>query len=186
VRGHVLHTPVPPWHYVHTKVDTSPALSPSLSCSHRPSHQAADTVVFYDTDWNPAMEDQAQARAHRIGQTRQVCATVMHSGVTQDRCAPQSCTQVLHTYHVPHMTAFRRVLLVPPLPPPSPQVLVLRLLTSDSIEEHMYRVSDEKRRFANSSITGGRVREGSGEGERDSPSPDCPQVRTHTRTHDAH
>ena len=34
------------------------------------------------------------------------------------------------------------------------QVLVLRLLTSGSIEEHMYRVSDKKRRFANSSITG--------------------------------
>ncbi len=34
--------------------------------------QAADTVILYDTDWNPAMEDQAQARAHRIGQLRQV------------------------------------------------------------------------------------------------------------------
>lgn len=30
----------------------------------------ADTVVFYDSDWNPAMDAQAQDRAHRIGQTR--------------------------------------------------------------------------------------------------------------------
>ena len=32
----------------------------------------ADTVVFYDSDWNPAMDQQAQDRAHRIGQTREV------------------------------------------------------------------------------------------------------------------
>ena len=32
----------------------------------------ADTVVFYDSDWNPSMDAQAQDRAHRIGQTREV------------------------------------------------------------------------------------------------------------------
>ena len=32
----------------------------------------ADTVIFYDTDWNPAMDAQAQDRAHRIGQTNKV------------------------------------------------------------------------------------------------------------------
>ena len=32
----------------------------------------ADTVVFYDSDWNPAMDHQAQDRCHRIGQTRTV------------------------------------------------------------------------------------------------------------------
>lgn len=32
----------------------------------------ADTVVFYDSDWNPSMDAQAQDRAHRIGQTRDV------------------------------------------------------------------------------------------------------------------
>jgi superfamily II DNA or RNA helicase len=32
----------------------------------------ADSVVFYDSDWNPAMDAQAQDRAHRIGQTRDV------------------------------------------------------------------------------------------------------------------
>eukprot|EP00954_Amorphochlora_amoebiformis_P030439 1394682-Amorphochlora_amoeboformis.AAC.1 len=32
----------------------------------------ADTVIFYDTDWNPAMDLQAQDRCHRIGQTRDV------------------------------------------------------------------------------------------------------------------
>jgi hypothetical protein len=32
----------------------------------------ADTVIFYDSDWNPAMDLQAQDRCHRIGQTRAV------------------------------------------------------------------------------------------------------------------
>ncbi|OEH77348.1 snf2 family N-terminal domain-containing protein [Cyclospora cayetanensis] len=32
----------------------------------------ADTVIFYDTDWNPAMDRQAMDRCHRIGQTRDV------------------------------------------------------------------------------------------------------------------
>lgn len=32
----------------------------------------ADSVIFYDSDWNPAMDAQAQDRAHRIGQTRDV------------------------------------------------------------------------------------------------------------------
>jgi superfamily II DNA/RNA helicase len=32
----------------------------------------ADIVVLYDSDWNPQMDLQAQDRAHRIGQTKQV------------------------------------------------------------------------------------------------------------------
>lgn len=33
---------------------------------------AADTVIIYDSDWNPQNDLQAQARAHRIGQTKSV------------------------------------------------------------------------------------------------------------------
>ncbi len=32
----------------------------------------ADSIIFFDTDWNPAMDKQAQDRCHRIGQTRTV------------------------------------------------------------------------------------------------------------------
>ncbi|ORX45692.1 hypothetical protein DM01DRAFT_1386494 [Hesseltinella vesiculosa] len=32
----------------------------------------ADTVIFYDSDWNPSMDKQCQDRAHRIGQVRDV------------------------------------------------------------------------------------------------------------------
>jgi len=34
--------------------------------------QAADTVIIFDSDWNPQMDLQAQDRAHRIGQKQEV------------------------------------------------------------------------------------------------------------------
>ena len=37
----------------------------------------ADTVIIFDSDWNPQMDLQAQARAHRIGQMREVCERYM-------------------------------------------------------------------------------------------------------------
>ncbi|KAI9862902.1 MAG: putative DNA helicase ino80 [Trichoglossum hirsutum] len=33
---------------------------------------SADTVIFYDSDWNPTIDSQAMDRAHRLGQTKQV------------------------------------------------------------------------------------------------------------------
>merc|ERR1719310_1134431 len=34
--------------------------------------QVADTVILFDLDWNPQNDKQAVARAHRVGQTREV------------------------------------------------------------------------------------------------------------------
>lgn len=33
---------------------------------------AADVVIFYDSDWNPTMDEQAIDRAHRIGRTKHI------------------------------------------------------------------------------------------------------------------
>lgn len=33
--------------------------------------QSADTVILFDSDWNPQIDLQAQDRAHRIGQTNE-------------------------------------------------------------------------------------------------------------------
>jgi ATP-dependent helicase STH1/SNF2 len=30
--------------------------------------QTADTVIIFDSDWNPMMDEQAKARINRIGQ----------------------------------------------------------------------------------------------------------------------
>lgn len=45
--------------------------------------QAANHVIHFTRTWNPAKEDQATARAYRIGQTRTV--TVYYPGVISDR-----------------------------------------------------------------------------------------------------
>ncbi|CAK7332877.1 unnamed protein product [Dovyalis caffra] len=42
--------------------------------------QAADTVIIFDTDWNPQVDLQAQARAHRIGQKRDVLVLRFETG----------------------------------------------------------------------------------------------------------
>lgn len=38
----------------------------------------ADTVIFFDSDWNPQLDLQAQDRVHRIGQDK-VCTRVPHT-----------------------------------------------------------------------------------------------------------
>ena len=45
---------------------------------------AATAVVFYDVDWNPQMDMQAEARAHRIGQTKEVIVVRLISRNTVD------------------------------------------------------------------------------------------------------
>src|SRR5919201_2244204 len=47
---------------------------------------AADTVIHYDPWWNPAVEDQATDRAHRIGQTKSVFVyKLMTVGTVEER-----------------------------------------------------------------------------------------------------
>jgi superfamily II DNA or RNA helicase len=47
---------------------------------------AADTVIHYDPWWNPAVEDQATDRAHRIGQDKPVFVyKLIASGTVEDR-----------------------------------------------------------------------------------------------------
>ena len=67
----------------------------------------ADMVIHYDPWWNPAVEDQATDRAHRIGQDR--------------------------------------------------QVEVIRLITTDSIEEQVSGLSDRKRALFDRFITAGET-----------------------------
>ncbi|KAJ1430441.1 SNF2 family N-terminal domain-containing protein [Ochromonadaceae sp. CCMP2298] len=56
----------------------------------------ADSVIFYDTDWNPAMDAQAQDRAHRIGQTREVHIYRLVSESTVEENILQKAKQKRH------------------------------------------------------------------------------------------
>jgi len=47
--------------------------------------QAADTVVLFDSDWNPQADLQASDRAHRIGQTRPVKVLRLMTPTALDR-----------------------------------------------------------------------------------------------------
>lgn len=51
--------------------------------------QVSDTVILFDSDWNPQMDEQAKDRAHRVGQTSEVkvfrfiTATRVEEGILQ-------------------------------------------------------------------------------------------------------
>eukprot|EP00352_Strombidinopsis_acuminata_P001486 CAMPEP_0176397330 /NCGR_PEP_ID=MMETSP0126-20121128/45037_1 /TAXON_ID=141414 ORGANISM="Strombidinopsis acuminatum, Strain SPMC142" /NCGR_SAMPLE_ID=MMETSP0126 /ASSEMBLY_ACC=CAM_ASM_000229 /LENGTH=118 /DNA_ID=CAMNT_0017771573 /DNA_START=996 /DNA_END=1352 /DNA_ORIENTATION=+ len=43
-----------------------------LILRHGLNLQVANTVIIFDSDWNPQMDEQAKDRAHRIGQKHEV------------------------------------------------------------------------------------------------------------------
>jgi hypothetical protein len=48
--------------------------------------QSADTVILYDSDWNPQVDAQAMARVHRIGQTKPVAVfRLVTAGSVEER-----------------------------------------------------------------------------------------------------
>jgi DNA helicase INO80 len=53
---------------------------------------AADTVIFYDSDWNPTVDQQAMDRAHRLGQTKQVTVyRLLIKGSIEERMRLRAC-----------------------------------------------------------------------------------------------
>ncbi|KAG5190682.1 P-loop containing nucleoside triphosphate hydrolase protein [Tribonema minus] len=60
----------------------------------------ADTVIFFDSDWNPAMDSQAQDRAHRIGQTRDVHIYRLVTRATVEENILKKAQQKRHLDHL--------------------------------------------------------------------------------------
>jgi superfamily II DNA/RNA helicase len=73
--------------------------------------QTADTAILYDSDWNPQMDLQAEARIHRIGQTRQA----NHSGSPPISLLPPE----LNLQNQTEVTIF--ILCTPPKAHPTPK-----------------------------------------------------------------
>lgn len=57
--------------------------------------QAADTVVLFDLDWNPQNDKQAIARAHRLGQAREVLVIRLLTDSRVERYMEQRCSDKL-------------------------------------------------------------------------------------------
>ena len=59
----------------------------------------ADTVIIFDSDWNPHNDLQAQARAHRIGQKNQVDLSCKYysSLVSISTIGKKSCNVVVYS-----------------------------------------------------------------------------------------
>ena len=53
--------------------------------------QAADTVIMVDTDWNPQVDAQAQARSHRIGQDKDVLVLRLECCDTVEEAVRTKC-----------------------------------------------------------------------------------------------
>ena len=58
---------------------------------------AADTVIIYDSDWNPQNDLQAQARCHRIGQHKAVKVYRLITRNTYEREMFNRYVHVVHT-----------------------------------------------------------------------------------------
>ena len=64
---------------------------------------AADTVVFYDHDWNPSNDSQAMDRAHRLGQTRQVTVyRLITKGTIDERIVQLARVKKDVKFSIPH------------------------------------------------------------------------------------
>lgn len=103
---------------------------------------AADTVIFYDSDWNPSNDLQAMDRAHRLGQTKQVTIyRLITTGTVDERIVNLARTkkQVQDAVVGSSAQSYENVA--------KPNEVVSLLLGDDELEEGM-RAADEKRRRA--------------------------------------
>ncbi|XP_043717100.1 probable helicase CHR10 isoform X2 [Telopea speciosissima] len=60
---------------------------------------AADTVIFYEQDWNPQVDKQALQRAHRIGQMNHVLSINLVTGCTVEEVIMQRAERKLQLSH---------------------------------------------------------------------------------------
>ncbi|KAL1455192.1 hypothetical protein WDU94_009303 [Cyamophila willieti] len=60
----------------------------------------ADTCINYDSDWNPQVDCQAEARCHRIGQTKPVCIYRLVAQNTLDELIYETAQSKLRLGHI--------------------------------------------------------------------------------------
>uniref|UniRef100_A0A8C4DIM7 Chromatin-remodeling ATPase INO80 n=1 Tax=Dicentrarchus labrax TaxID=13489 RepID=A0A8C4DIM7_DICLA len=106
---------------------------------------AADTVIFYDSDWNPTVDQQAMDRAHRLGQTKQVTVyRLICQGTIEERILQRAKEK----------SEIQRVVISGGNFKPDtlkPKEVVSLLLDDDELEKKLRQRQEEKRQLEESS-----------------------------------
>ncbi|XP_018011987.1 chromatin-remodeling ATPase INO80 [Hyalella azteca] len=99
---------------------------------------AADTVIFYDSDWNPTVDQQAMDRTHRVGQTKQVTVyRLICKGTIEERILQRAKEKSEIQRMVISGGSFKPDTLKPKE--------VVSLLLDDDIEQQFRARQDERR-----------------------------------------
>lgn len=102
---------------------------------------AADTVIFYDSDWNPTVDQQAMDRAHRLGQTKQVTVyRLICKGTIEERIMQRAREKSEIQRMVISGGNFKPDTL-------KPKEVVSLLLDDEEIELKYRQKSEEKKQF---------------------------------------
>ncbi|GAA6061382.1 hypothetical protein JCM10212_000642 [Sporobolomyces blumeae] len=103
---------------------------------------AADTVIFYDSDWNPSNDAQAMDRAHRLGQTKQV---TVYRLITKDT-VDERIVQLARNKKLVQDAVVGSSGAAPPSEGPAKANEVVSLLLDDNELEEGLRQAEEKRK----------------------------------------
>ncbi|GAA5883208.1 hypothetical protein JCM16303_007306 [Sporobolomyces ruberrimus] len=103
---------------------------------------AADTVIFYDSDWNPSNDAQAMDRAHRLGQTKQV---TVYRLITKDT-VDERIVQLARNKKLVQDAVVGSSGAAPPSEGPAKANEVVSLLLDDDELQEGLRQAEEKRR----------------------------------------
>ncbi|MBN3273312.1 INO80 ATPase, partial [Polyodon spathula] len=102
---------------------------------------AADTVIFYDSDWNPTVDQQAMDRAHRLGQTKQVTVyRLICKGTIEERILQRAKEKSEIQQMVISGGNFKPDTL-------KPKEVVSLLLDDEELEKKLRMRQDEKRQL---------------------------------------
>lgn len=99
----------------------------------------ADTVVFYDSDWNPTMDAQAQDRCHRIGQTRDVHIYRL-AELTVPLVKAEKCCKTTGSWRIDLHVDLH---------------IFFRLISERTVEENILKKANQKRMLGDMAIEGG-------------------------------
>uniref|UniRef100_UPI00358F80CD chromatin-remodeling ATPase INO80 isoform X2 n=1 Tax=Myxine glutinosa TaxID=7769 RepID=UPI00358F80CD len=132
---------------------------------------AADTVIFFDSDWNPTVDQQAMDRAHRLGQTKQVTVyRIICKGTIEERILQRAKEKSEIQKMVISGSNFKPDAL-------KPKEVVSLLLDDEELEKKLRQRQEEKKQLDVSSKTKDRRRKREGATERGQAEGECKRAR---------